>query len=85
MVWTQLTSECNRDLGILKLGIQHGKRTARGFQYSDVHCRAALNSHLKAGVARVSRYKRKPNCIARNDHRSIGAHPDRNISAINAT
>jgi hypothetical protein len=85
MVWAQLTGECNQEFGILKLRVQHREYTARGFRYSDVHCRAALNSYLNAGVSLVLRDKGKPNRVARIDDRSIGAHRDRDIWAIDAT
>ena len=85
MVWGQLTGERNRDFGILKLRIQYGNHTACGLRYSNIHCRAALNTYLNASTPRVSRYKSKPNCVARLDGRSIGAYRDGEILAINAT
>jgi len=84
MIWAQLTSERNRDLGILKLRVQHGEYTACQVRHSNIHCRAALNTYLNASASSVSRHKSKPNCVARLDGRSVGAYRDRNIFAVNA-
>jgi len=84
MVWAQLTGERNRHLGILKLRVQYRDHTACGFRYSNIHCRATLDTYLNASASRVSRYKSKPNCVARLNRRSVGAYCDENIFAINA-